>query len=67
MVAVTGMSSSATWLASSIPTSERLEPRSCLHGLVAVVFSFFVAWIAAKGAGASTAVNLAINVFKSPR
>ena len=32
--------------------------------LVAVVFSFFVAWIAAKGAGASTAVNLAINVVQ---
>ncbi len=30
--------------------------------LVAVVFSFFVAWIASKGAGASTAVNIAINV-----
>ena len=32
--------------------------------LVAVLFSFFVAWIAAKGAGASTAVNLAINVMQ---
>jgi len=32
--------------------------------LVAVVFSFFVAWIASKGAGASTAVNLAINVIQ---
>jgi amino acid transporter len=32
--------------------------------LVAVVFSFFVAWIASKGAGASTAVNLAINVVQ---
>jgi amino acid transporter len=32
--------------------------------IVAVVFSFFVAWIAAKGAGASTAVNLAINVIQ---
>jgi amino acid transporter len=31
---------------------------------VAVVFSFFVAWIASKGAGASTAVNLAINVVQ---
>jgi amino acid transporter len=28
------------------------------------VFSFFVAWIAAKGAGASTAVNLAINIVQ---
>ena len=32
--------------------------------LVAVVFSFFVGWIASKGAGASTAVNLAINVIQ---
>ena len=32
--------------------------------IVAVVFSFFVAWIAAKGADASTAVNLAINVIQ---
>jgi amino acid transporter len=31
---------------------------------VAVIFSFFVAWIASKGAGASTAVNLAINVVQ---
>jgi amino acid transporter len=33
-------------------------------GLVAVLFSFFVAWIAARGAGASTAVNIAINVVQ---
>jgi APA family basic amino acid/polyamine antiporter len=33
-------------------------------GLVAVLFAFFVAWIAARGAGASTAVNLAINVIQ---
>jgi len=32
--------------------------------LVAVTFSFFVAWIASKGAGASTAVNIAINVIQ---
>ncbi|HUB53227.1 MAG TPA: APC family permease [Terracidiphilus sp.] len=32
--------------------------------LVAVVFSFFVAWIASKGAGASTAVNIAINIVQ---
>jgi amino acid transporter len=32
--------------------------------LVAVAFSFFVAWIAQKGVGASTAVNLAINVVQ---
>jgi amino acid transporter len=32
--------------------------------LVAIVFSFFVAWIAQKGAGASTSVNLAINIVQ---
>jgi basic amino acid/polyamine antiporter, APA family len=32
--------------------------------IVAVLFSFFVAWIASKGAGASTAVNLAINIVQ---
>jgi amino acid transporter len=32
--------------------------------LVAIVFSFFVAWIASKGAGASTSVNLAINIVQ---
>ncbi|MGP8252834.1 MAG: APC family permease [Terracidiphilus sp.] len=32
--------------------------------LVAVIFSFFVAWIASKGAGASTAVNIAINIVQ---
>ena len=32
--------------------------------MVAVVFSFFVAWIASKGAGASTAVNIAINIIQ---
>src|SRR5580658_8866472 len=32
--------------------------------LVAVVFSFFVAWIASKGAGASTAVNIGINLVQ---
>jgi basic amino acid/polyamine antiporter, APA family len=32
--------------------------------LVAIVFSFFVAWIASKGAGASTAVNIAINIVQ---
>jgi amino acid transporter len=40
------------------------NPGPVFMGLVAVVFSFFVAWIAAKGAGASTAVNLAINVVQ---
>jgi len=32
--------------------------------LIAVVFSFFVAWIATRGAGASTAVNIAINIIQ---
>ena len=40
------------------------NPGPVFMGLVAVVFSFFVAWIAQKGAGASTAVNLAINVVQ---
>jgi amino acid transporter len=40
------------------------NPGPIFMALVAVVFSFFVAWIAAKGAGASTAVNLAINVIQ---
>jgi basic amino acid/polyamine antiporter, APA family len=40
------------------------NPGPVFMGMVAVVFSFFVAWIAQKGAGASTAVNLAINVIQ---
>jgi amino acid transporter len=40
------------------------NPGPLFMGLVAVVFSFFVAWIAAKGAGASTAVNIAINIVQ---
>ncbi|HUD54158.1 MAG TPA: APC family permease [Terracidiphilus sp.] len=40
------------------------NPGPVFMGLVAVVFSFFVAWIASKGAGASTAVNLAINIVQ---
>ena len=40
------------------------NPGPVFMGLVAIVFSFFVAWIAAKGAGASTAVNIAINVIQ---
>ena len=40
------------------------NPGPVFMALVAVLFSFFVAWIAAKGAGASTAVNLAINVVQ---
>jgi amino acid transporter len=39
-------------------------PGPIFMALVAVVFSFFVAWIATRGAGASTAVNLAINVIQ---
>ncbi len=40
------------------------NPGPVFMAMVAVVFSFFVAWIAQKGAGASTAVNLAINVIQ---
>jgi amino acid transporter len=40
------------------------NPGPLFMALVAVCFSFFVAWIASKGAGASTAVNLAINVIQ---
>jgi amino acid transporter len=40
------------------------NPGPVFMSLVAVVFSFFVAWIAQKGAGASTAVNIAINVVQ---
>jgi basic amino acid/polyamine antiporter, APA family len=40
------------------------NPGPVFMGLVAIAFSFFVAWIAQKGAGASTAVNIAINVVQ---
>jgi amino acid transporter len=40
------------------------NPGPLFMALVAVVFAFFVGWIASKGAGASTAVNLAINVVQ---
>ena len=40
------------------------NPGPVFMALIAVVFSFFVAWIAAKGAGASTAVNIAINIIQ---
>jgi amino acid transporter len=40
------------------------NPGPIFMALVAVVFSFFVAWIATRGAGASTAVNLAINIIQ---
>jgi amino acid transporter len=40
------------------------NPGPVFMALVAVLFAIFVGWIAAKGAGASTAVNLAINVIQ---
>jgi len=40
------------------------NPGPVFMGLIAIAFSFFVAWIAQKGAGASTAVNIAINVVQ---
>jgi amino acid transporter len=40
------------------------NPGPLFMALVAIVFSFFVGWIASKGAGASTAVNLAINIVQ---
>lgn len=40
------------------------NPGPLFMASVAVVFAFFVAWIAQKGAGASTAVNLAINIIQ---
>jgi basic amino acid/polyamine antiporter, APA family len=40
------------------------NPGPLFMALVAVAFSFFIAWIASKGAGASSAVNLAINIVQ---
>jgi amino acid transporter len=40
------------------------NPGPVFTSLVAIVFSFFVAWIATRGAGASTAVNIAINIVQ---
>jgi amino acid transporter len=40
------------------------NPGPLFMALIAVVFSIFVGWIASKGAGASTAVNLAINIIQ---
>jgi len=40
------------------------NPGPIFMALVAIVFSIFVGWIASKGAGASTAVNLAINIVQ---
>jgi len=40
------------------------NPGLLFMAIVAVIFSFFVAWIASKGAGASSAVNIAMNVIQ---
>lgn len=40
------------------------NPGPLFMALVAIAFSFFVAWIAQKGAGASTTVNIAINLVQ---
>jgi APA family basic amino acid/polyamine antiporter len=40
------------------------NPGPLFMAMVAVVFSFFVAWIASKGASASTSANVAINVIQ---
>src|SRR5271168_779376 len=40
------------------------NPGPLFMALVAVVFTFVVAWIAQRGANASTAVNLAINIIQ---
>jgi amino acid transporter len=40
------------------------NPGPIFMALVAIAFSFFVGWIAQKGASTSTAVNLAINVVQ---
>ena len=40
------------------------NPGPVFMALVAIAFSFLVGWIAQKGVGASTAVNLAINIVQ---
>src|SRR6202161_2345560 len=40
------------------------NPGPVFMGLVAVIFTFAVAWIAQRGANASTAVNLSINIIQ---
>ncbi|HTW60390.1 MAG TPA: APC family permease [Terracidiphilus sp.] len=40
------------------------NPGPLFMAVVAVLFSFFIAWIASKGAGASSAVNIAINIIQ---
>ena len=40
------------------------NPGPLFMALVAIAFSFFVGWIASKGAGASTTVNIAINLVQ---
>ncbi len=64
MVAVTGVFTGYVvgFLYPSVMSGS--NPGPVFMALVAVVFSFFVAWIASKGAGASTAVNIAINVVQ---
>ncbi len=43
---------------------ERLQSRPAVHVLVAMVFSFAVAYIAHRGVNGSTSVNIAINVIQ---
>jgi amino acid transporter len=40
------------------------NPGPVFTGLIAIIFSFFIAWIASKGASASTGVNIAVNVIQ---
>src|SRR5271165_5807156 len=40
------------------------NPGPLFMAMIAIAFSFFVAWIASKGAGTSTAVNIAINIVQ---
>ena len=40
------------------------NPGPAFMGLTAIAFSFFIGWIAQRGARASTAVNLAINIVQ---
>ena len=55
----------ATWSGFLYPNfMSGSNPGPLFMALVAVVFSFFVAWIASKGAGASTAVNMAMNIVQ---
>ncbi|MGB8030006.1 MAG: APC family permease [Terracidiphilus sp.] len=40
------------------------NPGLLFMSIIAVLFSYFIAWIASKGAGASSAVNIAMNVIQ---